>query len=77
MNRTNAVQTNTYLLSNMTPHASLLNEGIWASLEGLVRDYAKTYGEVVVLTGSVVQASPPRSQRSRPNTSMPPHVMAE
>jgi DNA/RNA endonuclease G (NUC1) len=24
-------------------------------LEGLVRDYAKTYGEVIVLTGSIVQ----------------------
>ena len=55
MNRTSAVQTNTYLLSNMTPQSSLLNEGIWAWLEGLVRDYAKTYGEVVVLTGSIVQ----------------------
>jgi DNA/RNA endonuclease G (NUC1) len=56
MNRTTASQTNTYLLSNMTPQASLLNEGIWAWLEGLVRDYAKTYGEVVLLTGKVVQA---------------------
>jgi DNA/RNA endonuclease G (NUC1) len=35
--------------------SSLLNEGIWAWLEGLVRDYAKTYGEVVVVTGSIVQ----------------------
>jgi DNA/RNA endonuclease G (NUC1) len=55
MNRTSAVQTNSYLLSNMTPQSSLLNEGIWAWLEGLVRDYAKTYGEVVVVTGSIVQ----------------------
>jgi endonuclease G len=55
MNRTSAVQTNTYLLSNMTPQASLLNEGIWAWLEGLVRAYAKTYGEVLVITGSIVQ----------------------
>jgi DNA/RNA endonuclease G (NUC1) len=43
-------------LSNMTPQASLLNEGIWVWLEKLVRDYAQTYGEVVVLTGSVLQS---------------------
>lgn len=55
MNRTSATQTNTYVLSNMTPQASLLNEGIWAWLEKLVRDYAQTYGEVIVLTGSVLQ----------------------
>src|SRR5262249_38354284 len=55
MNRTSAAQTNTFVLSNMTPQASLLNEGIWAWLEKLVRDYAQTYGEVVVLTGSVLQ----------------------
>jgi len=56
MNRTGATQTNTYVLSNMTPQASVLNEGIWAWLEKLVRDYAKTHGEVVVVTGSVLQA---------------------
>jgi hypothetical protein len=53
--RRSATQTNTYVLSNMTPQASLLNEGVWAWLEKLVRDYAQTYGKVVVLTGSVLQ----------------------
>jgi len=69
MNRTKAVQTNTYLLSNMTPQASLFNEGIWAWLEGLVRDYAKTYAEVLVLTGSIVQ--PPRHTVPSGNVAIP------
>jgi endonuclease G len=55
MNRTSAIQTNTYVLSNMTPQASVLNEGIWAWLEKLVRNYAQTYGDVVVVTGSILQ----------------------
>jgi DNA/RNA endonuclease G (NUC1) len=56
MNRTSAAQTNTFVLSNMTPQTSLLNEGIWVWLEKLVRDYAQGHGEIFVLTGSVLQA---------------------
>jgi len=37
MNRTSAAQTDTFILSNMTPQSSLLNEGIWVWLEKLVR----------------------------------------
>ncbi len=55
MNRSPAAQANTFFLSNMAPQLSAFNGGIWARLERLVRDYATHYGEVYVITGSVLQ----------------------
>jgi DNA/RNA endonuclease G (NUC1) len=55
MNRSPAAQANTFFLSNMSPQLNAFNGGIWARLERLVRDYAKHYGEVYVITGSVLQ----------------------
>lgn len=55
MNRTPAAQANTYFLTNMAPQISAFNGGIWARLERLARGYAKHYGEVFVITGSVLQ----------------------
>ncbi len=43
----------TYYLSNMTPQWQLFNGGIWARLEGYVRDWAKKYGEVHVISGAI------------------------
>lgn len=39
----------------MAPQLSAFNGGIWSRLERLVRTYAKQYGTVYVLTGSVLQ----------------------
>lgn len=55
MNRSAAAQANTFFLTNMTPQFPIFNGGIWARLERLVRDYARQYGEVYVITGSVLQ----------------------
>jgi endonuclease G len=55
MNRSPAAQANTFFLSNMSPQVNAFNGGIWSRLERLVRDYAKQYDAVYVITGSVLQ----------------------
>lgn len=55
MNRSPAAQANTLFLSNMSPQVNAFNRGIWSRLERLVRDYAKQYDAVYVITGSVLQ----------------------
>jgi DNA/RNA endonuclease G (NUC1) len=55
MNRSSMAQANTFFLSNMTPQSPALNRGLWRYLEELVRDYAKKYGVVYILTGSILQ----------------------
>ena len=55
MNRSSAAQANTFFLSNMSPQVNAFNGGIWSRLERLVRDYAKQYDPVYVITGSVLQ----------------------
>ncbi len=55
MNRTAMAQANTFFLSNMAPQTPALNRGLWRWLEELVRSYAKKYGTIFVMTGSVVQ----------------------
>jgi endonuclease G len=55
MNRSSAAQANTFFLSNMSPQVNAFNGGIWSRLERLVRDYAKQYNTVYVITGSVLQ----------------------
>jgi DNA/RNA endonuclease G (NUC1) len=55
MNRSPAAQANTFFLSNMSPQVNAFNGGIWSRLERLVREYAKQYGAVYVITGSVLQ----------------------
>jgi DNA/RNA endonuclease G (NUC1) len=55
MKRSKAAQANTYFLSNMTPQTPALNRSSWLWLERMVRDYAKHYGRVYVITGSILQ----------------------
>ncbi len=40
-----------FYLSNMSPQAPSLNRGGWRVLEGLVRDWAREYGELYVTVG--------------------------
>lgn len=42
---------------NMTPQNNTLNTGIWATLEGKVRDWAKQSDTLYVVTGCVVEGS--------------------
>jgi DNA/RNA endonuclease G (NUC1) len=53
MGRSTAAQANTYFLSNMSPQTNNLNSGPWLWLERAVRDYAKEYGQVYVMSGSI------------------------
>jgi endonuclease G len=53
MNRTPAIQAYTFYLTNMAPQTPALNRGIWRWLEELVRDHARKYDEIYVMTGSV------------------------
>lgn len=41
----------TNYMSNITPQKSDLNQGVWAELEGKVRDMVKLYKEIYVMTG--------------------------
>ncbi|MBO4558388.1 MAG: DNA/RNA non-specific endonuclease [Bacteroidales bacterium] len=47
----------TFYGTNMTPQIGELNEQIWASLEGRVRDWAKQFDTLYVVTGCVVKGS--------------------
>ncbi len=53
MNRSKATQANTYFLSNMTPQYSRFNQGVWASFEGKVRVWTKSYVRISIISGSV------------------------
>jgi DNA/RNA endonuclease G (NUC1) len=44
---------NSFVMSNMTPQVCQFNRGVWQILEGLTRLWAKEYGEVYVLSGSI------------------------
>lgn len=43
-----------FYLSNMSPQKPGFNRGIWAKLESLVRDWAKTHEELYVVTGPLL-----------------------
>lgn len=53
MNRSKVAQANTYFLSNMTPQYARFNQGVWAYFEGRVRDWAKAYKTIFIISGSV------------------------
>ena len=47
----------TFYGTNMTPQKGELNEGIWAELEGRVRDWARQFDTLYVVTGCVIKGS--------------------
>ena len=49
------VMSESFYLSNMSPQKPGFNRGIWKELEAVVRDFARTHGEVIVVTGPVLQ----------------------
>lgn len=44
-----------FFMSNMSPQAGSLNRGIWKDLESNVRNWAKDYGKVYVISGPVLE----------------------
>lgn len=53
MTRSEAAMINTYMFTNMAPQTPNFNQQIWAHLEDRVRDWAKEYGEIYVVTGAI------------------------
>jgi endonuclease G, mitochondrial len=45
----------TFFMSNMTPQAPMFNRGVWKELEEQVREWAKEWGELYVVTGPVLR----------------------
>jgi endonuclease G len=43
-----------FYMSNMSPQTPLLNRGVWRRLEEVVRNAARNYGRVLVVTGPVL-----------------------
>lgn len=60
MNRTFRAQSYSFYLSNMTPQAPDLNQGLWRWLEEAVRAWARKFREVYVITGAVFDSQSPR-----------------
>jgi endonuclease G, mitochondrial len=52
-------QFNSFALSNIVPQAACNNELIWEGIESAVRNLAKRYGEVYVVTGPIYSNQPP------------------
>lgn len=44
-----------FLMSNMSPQAGPFNRGLWKTLEEKVRDWARIFGEVWIVTGPVFE----------------------
>jgi len=53
MNRSRYAVVNTFFLTNMSPQLPNVNQGAWARLEDLVRLWAKRYGAVHVISGTI------------------------
>lgn len=47
----------TFYMSNMSPQAGSFNRGMWKDLESTVRDWAKKFGRVYVVSGPVLEKS--------------------
>ena len=47
----------TFYGTNMTPQLNTLNSGVWAKLEGKIRDWSKLSDTLFVVTGCVVQGA--------------------
>lgn len=51
-------QTETFFMSNMSPQVGPFNKGIWRELEENVRDWAKRFKHLYVVTGPVLAKRP-------------------
>lgn len=53
-----ADQAETFYLSNVSPQVNAMNAGIWHQTEELVRDWARHYGKLYVVTGPSLKPMP-------------------
>lgn len=53
-------RTETFFMSNISPQLSQFNGGIWRELEESVKDWARTYGHLYVVTGPILEPGLPR-----------------
>ena len=53
-----AANVQTYYGTNMTPQINSFNSGIWAALEGRVRDWSKSTDTLYVVTGCLLDGNP-------------------
>ncbi len=61
-----------YFYSNMSPQFPALNRGVWARLEGRIRDYVIRTGHPLhVVTGGVLEDDLPRMERAKNNLTIP------
>lgn len=59
------VMKESFYMSNITPQTPSMNRGRWVKLETLVRAWAKTANETVIVTGPVLSANMPQIGASR------------
>lgn len=52
-NKNDAMNDETFLLTNVIPQASYNNQGPWQNLETYIRNYAKQNGEVYIIAGGI------------------------
>lgn len=69
----NSVQmmSESFLLTNMMPQSPGNNRGIWKYTEEMTRYYAQKYGQMHVITGTIIDASSPSFGN---NVKIPSHV---
>ena len=48
-----------FLMSNISPHTSAFNDGVWHRAEKLVRQWAEEYDSIYVITGPVLEEGLP------------------
>ncbi len=54
MKLTGQTMSDSFYLSNMSPQNPSFNRGIWKNLEELVRDWARQYGSLFIVTGPIL-----------------------
>ena len=60
-----AAMSESFYMSNMSPQRPSFNRGIWKKLETQVRNWAKAYDKIYVVTGSVLKADLPIIGKNR------------
>lgn len=52
-----------FYMSNITPQAPQLNQGLWNDLEQKIRKWADLFGEIAVITGPILEKEPTEYKR--------------
>ncbi len=60
-----AAMSESFYMSNMSPQSPSFNRGIWKKLETQVRNWAKAYDKIYVVTGSILKPDLPTIGKNR------------